>query len=107
MARQKKTSPSVQDATSYRHPEADLPVRPEIGAQAHFKKSKAPVTYRFDSSLAPELCWDGQFEDTVWEHLAGTVSAPFEAGTHRQVADKVIDPRGNELIVVKKLEVKR
>jgi adenine-specific DNA-methyltransferase len=48
-----------------------------------------------------------EFEDTVWEHLAGTVSAPFEAGTHRQVAVKVIDPRGNELIVVKTLEVKR
>lgn len=48
-----------------------------------------------------------EFEDTVWEHLAGTVSAPFEVGTHHQVAVKVIDPRGNEFIVVKKLEVKR
>jgi len=44
-----------------------------------------------------------EFEDTVWEHLAGTTSAPFAAGTHGQVAVKVIDPRGNELIVVKKL----
>jgi adenine-specific DNA-methyltransferase len=60
MARQKKTVPSVQDATNYRHPEADLAARPEIGAQAHFKKVKAPATYRFDSSLAPELCWDSQ-----------------------------------------------
>jgi adenine-specific DNA-methyltransferase len=48
-----------------------------------------------------------EFEDTVWDHLSGTVSAPFEAGEHRQVAVKVIDPRGNELIVVKKLEGKR
>ena len=60
MARQKKTSTPAKDATSYRHPEADLPARPEVGAQAHFKKVKAPATYRFDSSLAPELCWDGQ-----------------------------------------------
>jgi adenine-specific DNA-methyltransferase len=60
MARQKKTSPPTQDAVSYQHPEADLPARPEIGAQAHFKKVRAPATYRFDSSLAPELCWDGQ-----------------------------------------------
>jgi adenine-specific DNA-methyltransferase len=44
------------------------------------------------------------FEDSVWDHLAGTVSEPFEVGDHRQVAVKVIDPRGNELIVVKKLE---
>jgi len=45
-----------------------------------------------------------EFEDTVWDHLAGTTSAPFLAGEHKQVAVKVIDPRGNELLVVKKLE---
>jgi adenine-specific DNA-methyltransferase len=49
-----------KEAQSYRHPEADLPARPEIGAQAHFKKTKPPTTYRFDSSLAPALEWDGQ-----------------------------------------------
>jgi adenine-specific DNA-methyltransferase len=45
-----------------------------------------------------------EFEDTVWEHLAGTASAPFAAGEHGQIAVKVIDPRGNELLAVKKLE---
>ena len=45
-----------------------------------------------------------EFEDTVWDHLAGTTSAPFPAGEHKQIAVKVIDPRGNELLVVKKLE---
>jgi len=45
----------------------------------------------------------GLYEDTVWDHLAGTVSAPFEAGEHRQIAVKVIDDRGNELIVLKSL----
>ncbi len=29
--------------------------------------------------------------------------APFEAGEHRQIAVKVIDDRGNELLVVQKL----
>ena len=43
------------------------------------------------------------YEETVWDHLAGTASAPFEAGEHRQVAVKVIDDRGNELLVVKSL----
>lgn len=42
-------------------------------------------------------------EESVWDHLAGTVSAPFEAGEHGQVAVKVIDDRGNELLVVKDL----
>ena len=44
-----------------------------------------------------------EFEPSVWEHLAGTVSAPFEAGKHGEVAVKVIDDRGNELLVVKNL----
>lgn len=42
-------------------------------------------------------------EETVWDHLAGTVSAPFEAGEHKQIAVKVIDDRGNELLVVQSL----
>lgn len=45
----------------------------------------------------------GEYEDTVWDHLAGTVSAPFEAGEQGQVAIKVIDDRGNELLIVKSL----
>jgi adenine-specific DNA-methyltransferase len=46
----------------------------------------------------------GEYEDAVWEHLAGTTSAPFEAGEHGEVAVKVIDDRGNELLVVKNLK---
>jgi adenine-specific DNA-methyltransferase len=44
------------------------------------------------------------YDEAVWDHLAGTVSAPFEAGEHGQVAVKVIDDRGNELLVVKGLK---
>ncbi len=39
------------------------------------------------------------FDDSVWEHLSGDTSAPFIAG--EQIAVKVIDDRGNELMVVK------
>ena len=45
----------------------------------------------------------GEYEDSVWDHLSGATSAPFEAGEHKQIAVKVIDDRGNELLVVKKL----
>lgn len=44
------------------------------------------------------------YEETVWDHLAGTVSAPFVAGDQNQIAVKVIDDRGNELLVVKDLK---
>jgi adenine-specific DNA-methyltransferase len=46
----------------------------------------------------------GEYEDSVWDHLAGTISAPFEPGEHGQIAVKVIDDRGNELMVVKSLK---
>jgi adenine-specific DNA-methyltransferase len=48
----------------------------------------------------------GEFDESVWAHLSGTTSAPFEAGDQGQIAVKVIDDRGNELLVVKKLEAK-
>ena len=46
-----------------------------------------------------------EFDPSVWEHLAGTVSEPFAIGPKRRVAVKVIDERGNELMRV--LEVGR
>ena len=54
------------------------------------------------SSATPKSAQSYQHPD--WDHLAGTTSAPFPAGEHGQIAVKVIDPRGNELLVVKKLE---
>lgn len=44
------------------------------------------------------------YDDSIWEHLAGTVSEPFEAGENKRIAVKVIDDRGNELMVVKNLD---
>ena len=45
----------------------------------------------------------GEYQESVWDHLSGTISAPFTSGEHKQIAVKVIDDRGNELLVVKKL----
>jgi adenine-specific DNA-methyltransferase len=44
-----------------------------------------------------------KFDESVWAHLAGTVSEPFALGDHRRVAVKVIDERGNELMRVLKV----
>ena len=41
------------------------------------------------------------YEESVWEHLNGAESAPFEATNDTKIAVKVIDARGNELMVVK------
>ena len=69
-----------------------------------------PVLPCLPGVLPAHRAWDnlkkalkGEYEESVWDHLAGTISAPFEAGEHKQIAVKVIDDRGNELLVVKSL----
>lgn len=42
-----------------------------------------------------------EFDESVWEHLAGTESEPFALAEERRIAVKVIDERGNELMVVR------
>ena len=51
---------AADNVTSYGHPESKALLRPEIGAQTHFKKTKPPQKYRYDDSLSPALEWDGQ-----------------------------------------------
>ena len=82
-----RKKPPNPDAKNYKHPESSSVLRPEVGVQPQFKKSKPPKTYRYDSAL---------------DHLASAVSAPFEAGEHKQVAVKVIDD-GGKLLVVRNL----
>lgn len=66
----------------------------------HVSQAFFPRTGAWDS-LKKAL--KGEYEASVWDHLAGAVSAPFAPGEHKQIAVKVIDDRGNELLVVKKL----
>ena len=70
------------------------------GLSFHVSQAFFPRTSAWDN-LRRSL--KGEFEDSVWDHLAGTKSEPFEAGEHGQVAVKVVDDRGNELLVVKNL----
>jgi adenine-specific DNA-methyltransferase len=67
----------------------------------HVNQAFFPRTGAWDS-LKKAL--KGTYDDEVWEHLAGTISTPFEAGEHQEIAVKVIDDRGNELLVIKTLQ---
>jgi adenine-specific DNA-methyltransferase len=71
------------------------------GLSFHVSQAFFPRTSAWEN-LKKALGTD--FEDTVWDHLSGTVSAPFTSGDIRDIAVKVIDDRGNELLVVKSLE---
>jgi adenine-specific DNA-methyltransferase len=69
------------------------------------------LCFNVSQAFFPRGAWDSlkralkaDFDESVFDHLAGAVSAPFEAGEQRQVAVKVIDDRGNELMVTGKIE---
>jgi adenine-specific DNA-methyltransferase len=66
----------------------------------HVSQAFFPRTAAWDSL---RLALKGTYDDSVWDHLAGMISEPFEPGDHKQIAVKVIDDRGNELLVVKSL----
>jgi adenine-specific DNA-methyltransferase len=57
--RSKKRGVAMAPTEEYRHPTAEALLRPDVGTQAQFRKKKPPRTYRYDSSLSPELNWDG------------------------------------------------
>jgi adenine-specific DNA-methyltransferase len=65
--------------------------------------------FRVSQAFFPKTgAWDAlkrslraEFDESLFDHLAGDTSAAFEAGEHRTIAVKVIDERGNELMVVR------
>lgn len=67
----------------------------------HVSQAFFPRTSAWDN-LKKALKTD--FEESVWDHLSGTTSAPFAEGDTREIAVKVLDDRGNELLVVKSLD---
>ena len=60
MPRTRAPRTAAKPAESYKHPESESLMRPEVGTQPQFKKKLPPKKYRYDDSLAPVLEWDGQ-----------------------------------------------
>lgn len=55
----KTQATATKSTEQYKHPTAELVLRPDVGTQAQIEKKKPPKTYRYDTSLSPELNWDG------------------------------------------------
>ncbi len=72
-------------ARAYEHLGADAALRPEAGTQAQFRKKKVPATYRYDSSIAPELVWDG--ENAALRDRVADLFAVVEAGLQADGVD--------------------
>jgi hypothetical protein len=58
----------VPKSGTYKHSQKSVQ-RPDVGVEAQFSKKKPPKTYRYNSSLAPELCWDESPERPFAEWL--------------------------------------
>jgi adenine-specific DNA-methyltransferase len=66
-------------ASVYKHGDEAVQ-RPDVGVEAQFSNKKAPKTYRYDSSLSPELTWDESAERAYAEWLLGLIASAAEQG---------------------------
>lgn len=63
----------------YKH-ETKAVQRPDVGVEAQFSSKKAPKTYRYDSSLAPELAWDESGDRDFAEWLLALIADAADKG---------------------------
>jgi adenine-specific DNA-methyltransferase len=74
-----KASSLKNESSAYKHLQESVQ-RPDVGVEAQFPNKKSPKTYRYDSSLAPEFCWDESGERPFAEWLLNLVSEAAEKG---------------------------
>ena len=104
MAR-KRSAPARKQAASYEHPQSTVPMRPDVGTEAQFQKKKPPAKYRYDSSLAPEMQWDGrnsareQAEALIAQiaALAASLANPSLTDAERAVATAALQSAAERL----------
>ena len=73
-------------ASPYKHAQESVQ-RPDVGVEAQFAHKKPPRTYRYDSSLAPELSWDESADRAFAEWLLGMIAEAAEKGEGKVFAE--------------------
>lgn len=78
---QPHASPTIDSpgANAYLYPDKAI-MRPDVGMEAQFSNKKTPKTYRYDSSLAPELAWDENAERDFAEWLLALIAEAADKG---------------------------
>jgi len=71
-------------ASIYKHKQESVQ-RPHVGVEAQFSNKKARKTYRYDSSLAPELSWDESEDRPYAEWLLAVVADAAEKGEPHRI----------------------
>ncbi|MDB5736591.1 MAG: type restriction-modification system StyLTI enzyme mod [Sphingomonas bacterium] len=74
------------NASAYKH-SLDAVQRPDVGVEAQFPNKKQPRTYRYDSSLSPELSWDENAERDLGEWLINLIAESAEKGEEAVFAE--------------------
>jgi adenine-specific DNA-methyltransferase len=69
----------AKSASVYKH-ESEAVQRPDVGLEAQFSNKKLPKTYRYDSSVAPELAWDENGERAFAEWLLVLIADAADKG---------------------------
>ena len=73
-------------ASPYKHVQESV-LRPDVGIETQFAHKKAPRTYRYDSSLAPELTWDESVDRALGEWLLRLITDAAEKGEDEVFAE--------------------
>lgn len=76
-ARRNTRQPPSSDA--YNH-DVEATRRPDAGVATQFSDKRGPKSYRYDSSIAPELAWDETRERVLAEWLLGLVEQANKDG---------------------------
>ena len=85
-ATQLQTDLATGVANAYRHRRKAVQ-RPDIGVEEHFSQHRCPISYRYDSSLAPELCWDENSIRDFAEWLIELIAKSGELGEAKVFAE--------------------
>lgn len=75
-----------QQTTDYSHPQKAVQ-RPDVGVQDQFNTKKPPKTYRYDSSLDPQLSWDENRDRELAEWLLGLIDRCGREGENKVFAE--------------------
>ena len=70
---------STDKTSVYKH-ETEAVQRPDVGIEAQFSNKKPPKTYRYDSSISPELSWDENGERDFAEWLLALIADAADKG---------------------------
>lgn len=101
MPKVRKSKGSIKgDVESYKHEAETRKNAVPVGLASYDTSKPKPKKYEYDPQIDPQLI---TLNDDKFELLTSTRSHPFNLGKENRIAVKVIDHRGNEVMVVREI----